>query len=69
MMQYSIYIKVINVVTKYKYELKAIRQKLPKEGNIRVLLITENQYNNISILRGSQNLNEKINNEERYIKI
>lgn len=69
MMQYSIYIKCLNVKTKYKSEVKKISKSLPSHGNIRVLAITEKQYQDMIFLRGESNINEQVNGVERYISI
>ena len=69
MMQYSIYMKVLNAPTKKEYEIQAIKKKLPSNGNIRVLTITDKQYHDIKLLRGGKSINESINTENRRIII
>lgn len=69
MLQYSIYMKAINAPSKKDYEVNALRKKLPTNGNIRVLCITNRQYCDIDYLRGGKSINESINTEERRIKI
>lgn len=69
MMQYSIYIKCLNTKTKYKSEIKKISKSLPSQGNIRVLSITEKQYQDMIFLKGESNINEQVNGVERYISI
>lgn len=69
MMQYSVYIKALHNKNKFDNELKKIKNKLPPNGNIRVFCITENQYNQMILLRGSINSNEKINTLDRYLYI
>ncbi|TCG10298.1 CRISPR-associated endonuclease Cas2 [Mycoplasma marinum] len=69
MMQYSVYIKAINTPTKRDYEIKAIQKIVPKNGNIRILTVTDKQYQNMSFLRGGKKINETINNELRRVKI
>lgn len=69
MMQFSIYVKCVNVTTKIDNEINKIRKYLPKEGNIRVLSITEKQYNSMKLILGNQNINEIYNNAERFTKI
>lgn len=59
MVQYSVYARVCNgtdAVEKYK---KRIMSKLPSDGSIRLLCITEKQYQNISILLGKHNEEDK----------
>lgn len=69
MMQFSIYIKCLNVKTKFKSEVKKISQFIPSNGNIRVLAITEKQYQDIIYLKGDNTINEKVNGVERYISL
>lgn len=69
MMQYSIYMKPINAMTKRDYEINALKVKLPHNGNIRVLTVTESQYQNMVFLRGGKRINESINTSQRRIKI
>lgn len=69
MMQFSIYIKCLNVKTKFKSEVKKISKFIPDQGNIRILAITEKQYQDIVYLTGESNINEKVNGVERYISI
>lgn len=69
MMQFSVYIKCLNVKTKFKNEVKKISKFIPPQGNIRVLSITEKQYQDIIYLNGESNINEKVNNTQRYISI
>lgn len=69
MLQYSLYYKTINAITKYQYEYKHLLKIIPARGNIRSFVITERQFHDMKLLRGNKNINETINNGERYIKI
>ena len=69
MMQYSVYFKTIIAPSKQPFEIKAIQRCLPKNGNIRVLTITNRQYYDIKQLRGEKTLNEFLNTEKRRIRI
>ena len=69
MMQYSVYFKTIISPKKQPYEISAIKKCLPKNGNIRVLTITNRQYYDIEQLRGEKTLNEFLNTEKRRIRI
>ena len=69
MMQFSIYIKCLNVKTKFKSEVNKISKFIPPQGNIRVLAITEKQYHDIIYLNGESNINEKVNGVQRYIAL
>ncbi|MDW2931343.1 CRISPR-associated endonuclease Cas2 [Mesomycoplasma ovipneumoniae] len=67
--QYSIYAKIIPVHTIYQSERKKIINIIPKNSNVRILLLTEQQYQNMEILSGSKSKNEIINFEQEYIKL
>lgn len=69
MIQFSVYMKTINTQTKIDQEVKKITKYLPRNGNIRVISVTEKQYSNMYILVGKKKVNEIYNNTERYIKI
>ena len=59
MMQYSIYMRVCKgqeIVNKYMNKLE---NNLPQEGNIRVLQITDKQYERMRILIGNETPEEK----------
>lgn len=69
MIQYSVYVKCVNSQSKVQQEVDKINKSLPKRGNIRIIAITEAQYEKMYILRGKRKLNEIYNNERRYVKI
>lgn len=69
MMQFSVYIKCLNVKTKFKSEVKKISKFVPSQGNIRIMTITEKQFQDIIFLNGDSTINEKVNGIERYISI
>lgn len=69
MMQFSVYSKCLNIKNKFESEVKKISKFIPTQGNIRVLAVTEKQYQNIIYLNGESNINEKVNGEERFIKL
>ncbi|WP_027122240.1 CRISPR-associated endonuclease Cas2 [[Mycoplasma] imitans] len=69
MIQYSIYCKCIGSHTMYDYEIKKIRKILPLKANVRILLLSEKQYQNMVIISGEKNLNEIYNDREDYIEI
>lgn len=69
MMQFSVYVKSINVKTKLQQELNKIKKYIPSDGNIRMIAITEKQYEDMIMILGNKNINEIYNNDKRYIKI
>lgn len=68
MIQYSIYVKIVNTESKVLRVIDKIRVDLPSKGNIRILVVTDKQYQDMIFLVGDKNLNEQINTNERYIK-
>ena len=69
MMQFLVYIKATNSNSKVKREIEKIRKYIPRAGNIRIISVTEKQYNNMEVILGHKNINEIYNNSKRYIKI
>ncbi|VEU75556.1 CRISPR-associated protein Cas2 [Mycoplasmopsis maculosa] len=69
MIQYSIYSKRLEAHTFYKKEKEKIISVIPRESNVRIMMLTEKQYQNIELLNGEKSLNEKYNNRERFIEI
>ena len=65
MVQFSVYSRVCNgndAVEKHKKRLKA---SLPPNGSVRLLVITEKQYQNMAVLLGVMSKNEKSFSEEQ----
>ena len=52
MLQYSVYARVCNGTDAVEKHRRRIRQNLPDNGSIRMLVITEKQYESIEILIG-----------------
>lgn len=69
MIQYSVYCKNISVHTQFDSEIKKLSSKIPNRANIRILLLTENQYQNMIILSGEKSLNEIYNERDKYIEL
>ena len=55
MLQYSVYTKVIQNDTSMKQNYIKIERVVPKKGNVIILKITEQQYQNMIYLRGEKN--------------
>lgn len=69
MMQYSVYIRTCPNKEYADRMEKRIRKFLPVEGNIRLVSITEKQYDDMRILIGSKNAKEAAFGTERLIII
>ena len=59
MIQYSLYARVCNGNDDVEKHKRRIRSNLPDNGSIRMLTITEKQYETIEILVGSLSKEEK----------
>lgn len=68
MMQESVYTKLSLNESVVESTLKEIRAKLPKDGIVSVLTITEKQFSSIKHLIGEVNV-DVIINEEKVIKL
>ena len=59
-LQFSIYVKVVRTESGYKAVLNKLGSSIPPNGHIRIMKITEKQYDNMVILRGGENAHEII---------
>lgn len=69
MMQYSIYYRTLpNRSQLQKYE-HLIKEKTPKDGNVRLLYVTESQFQDMKLLAGSKTMQEEIIGANRLVVI
>ncbi len=59
MIQYSVYIRICRNQDDLVKQTNRIKKNCPIKGNIRLLQITENQFENMEIIRGEQKEEEK----------
>lgn len=69
MMQYSVYIRTCPSKEYADRMEKRIRKFLPIEGNVRLVSITEKQYDDMRILVGSRKFKESATGTERLVII
>lgn len=69
MIQFSVYMKPMNGQIKIDNEIKKLSKYIPDSGNVRLLQLTEKQYQEMYIVLGYKKINEIYNNSERYVKI
>lgn len=69
MMQFSIYVRTCVNREYATKEIQEIKKICPKEGNIRLLCVTEKQYNDIEIVVGTKNLRERLGTQTGLIII
>ncbi len=60
MMQYSVYSRICKNNDDMLKHVNRLKTNTPKNGNIRLLQITENQYNNMIMLCGDKKTEEDI---------
>ncbi len=66
MIQNSVYVKVLNGKVVSNTHLKKLKQITPSNGNVRVLILTEKQFEDMKILSGSRTHNEELNDINRF---
>ena len=69
MMQYSIYVRTCPTREFANRLTKRIKKKPPKEGNVRLLTITEKQYSDMVLIVGSKTTTEDAIGVERMVVI
>ena len=60
MIQYSLYARVCNGMDAVEKHEKRLRAQLPQNGSVRLLVVTEKQYESIRILVGELCEEEKV---------
>ncbi|WP_163970588.1 CRISPR-associated endonuclease Cas2 [Oceanobacillus halotolerans] len=68
MMQYSIYIKSCLNKEAAQGSINNVKRFLPKDGHVRSMIITERQFEQMSILVGDEDRNLEILGENRTIE-
>lgn len=69
MLQYSVYAKVLANREAAVLEKNIVRKIAPEKGNIRMMMLTENQYQNIEIIIGGISNQEEVLTKEAFIII
>lgn len=67
MLQFSVYMKICKGVVAAQSAISRVRKILPPFGNVRVLIITEKQFDNMQILLGSPSFNERVNDDKNLV--
>lgn len=60
MMQYSVYSRICKNNDDLNKHINRLKINTPKTGNVRLLQVTENQYNNIIMFSGTKAVEEDI---------
>lgn len=69
MMQFSVYCKIFPNREAAVKHADVLRKNIPKEGQIRLLMVTEKQYARIEVIVGGVSNQEKIVNADSFIKL
>ena len=69
MLQYSVYVRFCTNDSMASLCIARVQKKLPREGNVRILKITENQFNQMIVLSGEKSEREKIEKENNLTVI
>lgn len=69
MIQFSVYAKILANRDAANLEKNSIKKIIPEKGNVRIMIITEAQYNKIEIIVGGKSNQEKIITKEALIII
>ena len=67
MMQFSVYMRICKGISAAKSAVERVRGILPPLGNVRTLIITEKQFDNMQILLGSAGFNERVNDDKNLV--
>lgn len=67
MMQFSVYMRICKGIVSAKSAVERVRGILPPLGNVRALIITEKQFDNMQILLGSAGFNERMNDDKNLV--
>ena len=67
MMQYSVYSRICKHNDDLNKHINRLKINSPKTGNIRLLQVTENQYNNMIMFCGTKSLEEDISIENLLV--
>ena len=64
MIQYSVYMRICKGASSAKASINSVRRILPPRGNVRTIIITEKQFDNMEILLGNPSYNESVNDDK-----
>ena len=69
MMQYSVYCKIFPNREAAVKHIQVLRKNVPKDGQIRIMLVTEKQYSKMEIIVGGKSKREEIVTSDSFIKL
>ena len=68
MVQYSVYARICNGADAVATHRARLESEIPKKGSVRMLVITEKQYNSIEILTGQPAFYDKPQEREQLME-
>lgn len=69
MLQYSVYCKLFANRESAIKHVQKVKKVVPKNGQIRIMLVTEAQYSKMEIIVGGKSKQEQIFTHEAFIKL
>lgn len=69
MMQYSIYTKIFSNRDACVNHIPIIKRNVPKQGQIRIMMVTEKQYANIEIIVGGESHQELNSTVDAFVAL
>lgn len=67
MVQYSVYVRICNGTDSVAVHKTRLEAAVPPKGAVRAIVVTERQYNNIDILVGKPQRQDKPQNYEQLV--
>ena len=64
MIQFSVYARICNGPERVDKHLRRLQVSIPEKGNVRVMQVTDKQYERMKILVGNKTKNEKTKSEQ-----
>jgi len=69
MLQFSVYIRICRGDARVKKHINRIEENKTNSGHIRIIKITDKQYNDMSIVLGKKSKNEMARNTKQMVLI
>lgn len=69
MMQFSVYCKIFPNREATIKHINIVKKNVPKQGQIRIMVVTEKQYCRMEIIVGGKSNQEIVANSESFIKL
>lgn len=69
MLQYSVYVKIFTNRDASVDHIRLVKRNVPKEGQIRVMMLTEKQFSRMEVILGGISRQEEIITEDPLIML